>query len=178
MSENATWSLNRPSTPGPYWIWSSVTLRGLPPTPGLPLEVTPVLLTRDRGPERGQAVLGEDISWGGTYGEGKVYWHPWQPEAPLPPEIDPGPGVWTDRPFERGLHRVRVLQIGRYADSPTRLQEIDLWVEPNARPWVCWEARCPVPGLSNVTCSDFGQKAHWYRYPEPSADPGILEVSP
>ena len=146
-----TWSEVRPTEPGPYWIY----------TPSVGISTCWISYMTPAG---GRLIV--TTAYGVTHAlDDACYsdslWHPWQASAPPWPEQEPVAGVWSDRPWRGGLHRVCTMS-GTY----------DVVVEATASPWRTW------------TCQGgaeyFGVKGHlpvpcrWYRYPDPPGDPHAL----
>jgi len=149
------WFSGTPKTPGPYWTWAAED----EPLGGGPQRVwvSQDCVTDTDGDNTPRHML-----------RSSRLWHAWQTASPEPPDPaalfqdDPGPGVWTDRPFMGGLHRILTPK-----DGPAE----DVWVRAHsAQPWTHWGINF-VDGRTSMSFSAGGeQPTRWYRYPEPPHD--------
>jgi len=151
------WSEIAPSKMGPYWMWAEG--RG----------VFPALLVI----EDGDTVfsLGRTGYWTTSYAKSmNAKWHAWQAESPAPPKVDPGAGVWTDRPFAGGPHRLSIPQgHTEYDTAMPRVLEVN--VLQSDEPWTSWTFLYPLDERACLmSAGNVLSGARWYRYPEPPVD--------
>lgn len=165
-----SWSREAPTVPGPYYLYDGRAVVGVS-----------MLRTRGRDDMWVIAFQGEPVA-GATASRpvespalAYVLWHPWQAEPPAPPkqrEVDPGPGVWMDKPWHVGVHAVwwfnksagvagMWMREDAYVNhGPLDTARVDFFQGPPMR--IC----------------DFPPGTRWYRYPSPPEDPRVEDTTP
>ena len=95
-------------------------------------------------------------------------WHPWQETCPDVPEeaVDPGPGVWTRRPWRGGPHRVRLR-------DEQALQDVLVGRTSDDQRWREWKILFYDGSIAYVgDRSSRGRVIElWCAYPDPPAPP-------
>lgn len=146
------WFSGTPKTPGPYW-----TSAGEDEYELQRVWVTQDVVTDTDGDNTPRHML-----------RSSRLWHAWQTEPPAPP--DRGPGVWTDRPFAGGPHRLSIPQgHTEYDTAMARVLEVN--VLQSDEPWTSWTFLYPLDERACLmSAGNVLSGARWYRYPEPPVD--------